>query len=168
MTPFRLFASLALAASLLAPAFAAPGPQIVYVTRHGEKAPEAKDPDLSAQGQARAKTLAQLLRKAGIRHIFSTATKRTQQTAQPLAQQLALAVQPYDPARPAVVVERIRALNEPTLLVGHSNTVPDLVKLLGGGTVPAVADEEYDRLYQLIIAPDGSVTTVLLSSVAAQ
>lgn len=168
MTPTRLFASLALAASLLAPAFAAPGPQIVYVTRHAEKAPEGKDPELSAPGQARAKTLAQLLRKTGIKQIFSTATRRTQQTAQPLAQQLAVGVQPYDAAKPAVVIERIRALNEATLLVGHSNTVPELVKLLGGGVVQAIADDEYDRLYQVIIAPDGSVTTVLLSSVAAQ
>lgn len=168
MKPYRLFASIALAASLIAPALAVAGPQIVYVTRHGEKAPEGKDPDLSTQGQARAKTLAQMLGKAGIRHIFSSATRRTQQTAQPLAQQLALAVQTYDPGKPAAVILRIRSLNEPTLLVGHSNTVPELVKLLGGGTVPAVADDEFDRLYQLIIEPDGSVTTVLLTSVAAQ
>ena len=168
MKPDRLFARIALAACLIAPALAVAGPQIVYVTRHGEKAPEGKDPDLSTQGQARAKRLAQMLGKAGIRQIFSTATKRTQQTAQPLAQQLALTVQTYDPGKPAAIVRRIRSLNEPTLLVGHSNTVPDLIKLLGGGTVPAVADDEYDRLYQLIIEPDGSVTTVLLTSVTAQ
>ncbi len=167
MKTTRLFAGLALAASLLAPAFALAVPQIVYVTRHGEKA-EGKDPDLTAQGQARARGVAHLLRKAGIKQIFSTATKRTQQTAQPLSAQLNLPVQAYDPAKPTVLVERIRALKEPTLLVGHSNTVPELVKLLGGGVVAPIGDDEFDRLYQLVIEPDGSVTTVLLTSGAAQ
>jgi phosphohistidine phosphatase SixA len=164
MKKLHLMAGFALAAALLAPAFAAP--QIVYVTRHGEKAPDAKDPDLSTPGQARARAIAQLLSKAGIKQVFSSTTKRTQQTALPLAQKMALAVQSYDPAKPAAVVERIRASKETTLLVGHSNTVPELVKLLGGGVVPDIADDEFDRLYQLVIEPDGSVTTVLLTSTA--
>lgn len=162
-----LLAGLTLAAALLAPAFALAAPQIVYVTRHGEKA-EGKDPDLTAPGQARARSVAHLLRKAGITQVFSSTTKRTQQTAQPLAAQLNVPVQSYDPSKPALVVEKIKTLKEATLLVGHSNTVPELVKLLGGGTVAPIGDDEFDRLYQLVIEPDGSVTTILLTSGAAQ
>lgn len=162
-----LLARLTLAAALFAPAFAFAAPQVVYVTRHAEKA-EGKDPDLTLQGQARARSVAHLLRKAGITQVFSSTTKRTQQTAQPLATELKLPVQAYDPAKPAVVVEKIKTLKEPTLLVGHSNTVPELVKLLGGGAVTPIGDDEFDRLYQLVIEPDGSVTTILLTSGVAQ
>ena len=137
----RLFARLVVACALLAPAFAWAAPNIIYVTRHAEKGADGKDPELTAQGLARAATVARLLGKAGIGAVFSTPTKRTQQTAQPLA--------------------------TPVLVVGHSNTVPELVRLLGGAVVAPVGDNEYDRLYQLIVAADGTVTTVLLTSVAA-
>ena len=163
----RLIAGLLLAAALFAPAFALADPTTVYVTRHGEKG-EGKDPELTAQGQARARMIATLLGKAGIRQVFSTATKRTQQTAKPTATLAGLEVQTYDPAKPQAVVDKIKASPGPTLLVGHSNTVPELVKLLGGAPVPPIGDDEFDRLYQVSIAADGSVTTVLLTSIAAQ
>lgn len=163
----RLIAGLLLAAALFAPAFAFAGATTVYVTRHGEKG-EGKDPDLTVQGQARARMIATLLGKAGIGQVFSTATKRTWQTAKPTAALAAVEVQTYDPAKPQTVIDKIKASTAPTLLVGHSNTVPELVKLLGGATVPPIGDEEFDRLYQVSIAADGSVTTVLLTSIAAQ
>lgn len=163
----RLFARLVIAATLCAPFFACAAPNIIYVTRHAEKSAEGKDPDLTAQGTARAATIARMLGKAGIGALFSTPTRRTLQTAQPLATQLSLAVQTYHPGQSAAMVEKMRPLAGPVLVVGHSNTVPELVTLFGGGVVAPIADDEYDRLYQLIVAPDGSVTTVLLSSVVA-
>jgi broad specificity phosphatase PhoE len=161
----KLIASLALASALLAPLCALAAPNIVYVTRHAEKVSPEGDADLSAQGAARARTLAAILRKAGIRAIFSTPTRRTQQTAAPLAALSALEVQPYNPSKPGLVVEKIRKLPGPTLLVGHSNTIAELVTLLGGAPGAPIGDDEYDRLYQIVIADDGSVTTVMLSSV---
>ena len=164
----KFLAVLALAGALLAPIVAWAAPNIVYVTRHAEKASADKDPELTAQGAARARTLAAILRKAGIRTVFSTPTKRTQQTAAPLAALAGVEVQLYDLAKPALVVEKIKAIKSgPTLLVGHSNTIGELVKLLGGAPGAPVGDDEYDRLYQVSIAEDGAVTTVLLSSVVA-
>ena len=167
MIRFRIVVSLLLAGALLAPAFASATPAIVYLTRHAEKATEGKDPDLTAQGQARARTLARMLSKTGITAIFSTSTSRTRQTALPLAAQTRVDVQLYDPAKPGAMVDKVRAAKGPTLVVGHSNTVPELVKLFGGAPVAPISDEEYDRLYQLVIHADGSVTTVLLTSVVA-
>lgn len=163
----RLIAGLLLAAALFSPAFALAEPTTVYVTRHGEKG-EGKDPELTAKGQARAKMIATLLGKVGIRQVFSTATMRTQQTAKPTAAQVGVEVQTYDPSKPQSAIEKIKTSPGPALLVGHSNTVPDLVKLLGGATVPPIGDDEFDRLYQVSIAADGSVTTVLLTSIPVQ
>jgi len=163
----RLLASLLFCATLLAPVLAHADPTTVYVTRHAEKG-SGKDPDLTSQGQARATMIATLLGRAGIRQIYSTATARTQQTAKPLAAKAALEVQTYDPAKPQLVIDKIKAAGVTTLLVGHSNTVPDLVKLLGGAPGAPIGDDEFDRLYQVSIGADGSVTTVLLTSMPAQ
>lgn len=162
----RCIAALALASFLLVPAFAMADAKVIYVTRHAEKGAESKDPNLTPQGQARARTLALILSKVGIKHAFSSATQRTRQTAQPLAAQAGVEVQIYDAGKPAIVIEKIKALAGPTLLVGHSNTVPDLVKMLGGAAMP-MTDEEFDRLYQVTIHADGSVTTVLLTTPTA-
>ncbi len=161
----QFLAALALTGLLLAPVFAAPN--IIYLTRHAEKAADGKDPDLTAQGQARARGLAVILGKVGIKQIFSSATNRTRQTAQPLASQAGLDVQLYDPAKPAIVIDQIKALTGPTLMVGHSNTVPDMVKMLGGAPGAPIGDDEFDRLYQVTIGADGSVTTVQLTTLPA-
>jgi phosphohistidine phosphatase SixA len=161
-----LFAGLCLAAALLAPGLAAADPGIIYLVRHGEKASADKDPDLTAQGKARAATIAAMLQSTGIARIYSTATMRTRQTAQPLAARLGLEVQVYDPAQPAKLVAQVKATSGATLVVGHSNTVPELVRQFGGQPGSDIGDEEFDRLYQLIIGSDGKVTTVLLHSVA--
>ena len=161
----RLAVALGLCA-LLTPLSAWAEPHFIYLTRHAEKAEGAKDPDLTAQGQARARSIAAILRRAGVRAIFSTHTKRTEQTAAPLATQLGLDVQLYDAAKPALLIEKIKAGAGPTLVIGHSNTVPELVRLLGGVAGADIGDNEYERLYQIAIGDDGKVTTVLLNSVA--
>ncbi|MES2900358.1 MAG: phosphoglycerate mutase family protein [Pseudomonadota bacterium] len=161
---FSKLLQLALGTALLAPVLGFAEPAIVYITRHAEKGTEGKDPDLTVQGQARARMIAGVLQKAGVRHIFSTKTNRTQQTAQPLATKTGVEVQLYEPSKHQALLDKVKTLAGPTLIVGHSNTVPDLVKLFSGKEVPAMPETEYDRLYQLIIEKDGSVTTVLLNS----
>jgi broad specificity phosphatase PhoE len=162
----RGFACLSLCAALLLPVLASAAPTIIYLTRHAEKTLEKTDPPLTQSGQARARNIATVLHKAGIGRIFSTSTARTRQTAAPLAEALALPVQIYDPAHSAVLREKIVKQPGASLVVGHSNTVPDLVRLFGGRPGADIGDDEYERLYQLIIEPDGQVTTVLLNSSA--
>lgn len=163
----RLSAVSALVLAMLAPPVAFADPTMIYLVRHGEKAAEGKDPDLTAQGRQRAQNIATMLGKANIAHIFSTPTNRTRQTAAPLAQQNGLQVQLYDPRTPQALVSRVKSLNGAVLVVGHSNTLPELVKLFGGQPGADVADNEYDRLYQLIPGVGGTVTTVLFTSLPA-
>jgi broad specificity phosphatase PhoE len=155
--------TLTLAAALLAPYLAFAEPTIIYLVRHGEKEAVGKDPALTAQGQARAQNIATILQKAGIGSIFSSTTMRTRQTAAPLAQRSGLPVQGYDPSAPEALVEKVKALNGAVLIVGHSNTVPDRVRMFGGAPGADVADNEFDRLYQLIRGANSTLTTVPLT-----
>ena len=160
----RLLRQLALALAVFLPCAAMAEPSIVYLVRHGEKAAVGQDPELTPQGQARARNIATILGRAGITAIFSTPYARTRQTARPLATALGLEVQSYDPRAPKALVEKVKALTGPVLVVGHSNTLGELVKLFGGTPGAEIGDEEYDRLYQLIDA-QGKVSTVMLRSV---
>jgi phosphohistidine phosphatase SixA len=86
------------------------------------------------------------------------------QTAAPLAQQTGLTVQTYEPSAPRLLVEKVRALSGAVVVVGHSNTLPELVRLLGGAPGADIADDEFDRLYQLLPGADGRVRTILLGT----
>lgn len=164
--PFRVLGQLTLALAVLLPFTAMAEPSMVYLVRHGEKA-AGKDPELTAQGQLRAQNIATTLQRAGIQAIFSTPTTRTLQTAQPLAQRLKLPVQQYAADSPKALVEKVKARRGAVLVVGHSNTLSELVTLFGGAPGAEIADDEYDRLYQLVNSANGKVTTVMLTSLPA-
>ncbi|WP_313634207.1 SixA phosphatase family protein [Massilia timonae] len=163
----RLLRNIFIALAVLVPGTALAEPSAIYVVRHGEKASIGKDPALTPQGQLRAQNIAGILQRTGIQAIFSTPTARTLQTAQPLARQLGLQVEQYDPARPKALVDKVKTLRGPVLVVGHSNTLPELVRLFGGEPGPDIADDEYDRLYQLTLDAGGAVRTVILTSLPA-
>lgn len=163
--PARFLLAVSFTLTMLAPVAALAEPSAIYLVRHGEKATVGKDPELTEQGKARAQNIAAILQKAGITSIYSSPTNRTQQTAQPLAARNALEVQTYNPSTPKALVETVKAQNGAVLVVGHSNTLPELVRLFGGTPGADIADNEYDRLYQLTAGPDGAVRTVLLTSI---
>lgn len=130
---------------------------IVYLVRHAEKQISSgemmsKDPDLTAPGVARAKDLARLLQDAGIQYVYSSDYKRTRNTAQPIADLLGLEVQIYDPRKSEELVQQIQSNAGRYLVVGHSNSTPNLVKLLGGEAGEPIDDAtEYDRLYTMVL-----------------
>jgi hypothetical protein len=43
-------------------------------------------------------------------------------------------------------------------VVGHSNTVPDIVAALSGQPVDAMPDDQYDLVYRVVIGSDGKAT----------
>lgn len=160
----RILCTLALACATLLPGFALADAKFIYLTRHAEKSATGADPELTAEGKVRAQNIAATLKKAGITGVYSTNYVRTKATAQPLATMLSLPVQIYDGSQIATFAQQLKALPGNTLVVGHSDTTPDLIRQLGGDTVPVIAESEFDRLYQVAIGQDGDVTTTLLTS----
>jgi phosphohistidine phosphatase SixA len=160
---------LALGCTVLAfPVEAAPetsSVSVVYVVRHAERADDggmvaSKDPDLSAEGHARARRLATMLRDAGITRIFTTEYRRSRQTAEPLVSSTGPEVETLPAKDIVALIERIAAHAEPLLVVGHSNTVPDILQALGVGTPIRMADDEYDNLF-VVVRSDASPPLVV-------
>jgi phosphohistidine phosphatase SixA len=162
----RVLCIIALTLSALAPNLAMAETKFIYLTRHAEKSTVGNDPALTTEGQTRAQNIAATLKHANIGSIYSTSALRTQQTAAPLGAFLTLPVQTYNgnldqlPSFAAL----LKGLPGNTLVVGHTDTTPELIRLLEGGTVPAIPETEFDRLYQLAIDSNGTVTTTLLRS----
>lgn len=132
----------------------------VFVIRHLQKA-EGADPSLTAEGHANAERLAAMLKDKGIKAIFATPTRRAMETGEPLAKAFGLTVTPYDPANVGALGAAVKAAAGPVLIVGHSNTVPELVALFGGARPAPIADDQYGTLFE--VAPDGTVTSASVS-----
>ena len=130
----------------------------VYLVRHAEKLAEGKDPALTACGQARADALASSLSGVKLAAVYSTPYKRTRQTAAAMAKQQQLDITSYDPRQPEVLVKQLTTLNQSALVVGHSNTVPELVAQLSGIAIAALTEQDYDLLYQVKLTAPVSVS----------
>ena len=123
-----------------------PNVPTIYVSRHMRKA-EGEDPSLSAQGAVEAVRLAELLKGKGIAAIFVTATKRSRETAQPLATATGAPVETYDPRDNAALAQRAAAIPGSILIVGHSNTVPAIVAAVGGTPPGPMTEEDFGRIF---------------------
>ncbi len=153
---FSLMTALMLSAcSAPASKLSAPKSDAIFLVRHAEKTAEKKDPALTEAGEARAAALSERLAGEGITDIHSSDTKRTRDTAAPLAKKLGLEVQIYDPRDLPAMAAKLKAAPGRHLVVGHSNTTPQLTELLGGdGGTPIIEATEYDRLY-IVTTEDG-------------
>ena len=123
----------------------------IFVVRHAEKADATKDPDLSEAGRVLAEGLTKALRDANITAIYATEFKRTQQTAAPLAKALGITVTVLPAQDSAALIAKLRALNGNALVVGHGDTIPNLIKALGVSEPINIADNDYDNLFVLVL-----------------
>lgn len=127
--------------------------QTVFLVRHAERADAGgvaqKDPDLSEIGRARANALAATLRDAKISAIFVTEFKRTQETAKPLAEKIRVEATVMKAKETSQLVARLKQAADRVLVVGHSNTLPEILKALGIATPPVLGENEYDDLFVL-------------------
>lgn len=135
----------------------------LYVVRHAEKAAGVDpatmtsytDPPLTPEGQERALQLKQLLGGKNIRYIYSTNTLRTVSTARPLKELfpgMPIRIYSAKPDSLPAFLAQVRSLRRgDVLIVGHSNTVDDLINgLAGEKVIPGdLGDREYDNLFIL-------------------
>jgi broad specificity phosphatase PhoE len=159
-------------AAVLAAAFAywnAATTSTFVLVRHAEKQVGAiSDAPLSPPGEVRAARLAQMFGDAAafgrIQRIYVTDTRRTQQTAAGVAQRLGLTPQIVaGKLDPRAFAKRLLRENRGgrALVVGHSNTIPEIVAALSGrNDVPPMGDEEFDTLYVVTVPTIGRASVL--------
>jgi len=154
----------------LIPAVGASAPEtkpdtIAIVVRHAERADdESADPPLSDAGMERAKALAHVLANVDIKAVFVSQYGRTRQTAEPTAKAHGVSITEVDARKTDAVVERVLAEHrgETVLIVGHSNTVPDIIAGLGGGKMAALPEGDFDDLFLVYVPGKGPTRVVAL------
>ena len=134
----------------------------VVLVRHAEKELSTIDnPPLTPDGEARAERLSKLFGKGQgigrIEAIYVSDTRRTQQTAAPLAARLHM--QPLViPGGDVGQISR-HAMRDhrggAVLIVGHSNTIPQIIERISGIHIPPIADEEFDGIYVVSVPTVG-------------
>ena len=154
-------------------AIAQSGPSLVILVRHAEKAAvPGDDPPLSELGQQRARDLATALVSSPPNAIVVSSRQRTALTATPVATAVGVAptVVSLDgggAAHIAAVAAAVRKASGVVLVVGHSNTVPAVIKALGGPALPDICDATYSQLYVLRPTNDGKTATLVVARYGA-
>ena len=151
-------------------------PTTVFLVRHAEKEDEPKqDPPLKKEGVARSQELARILSIAGIKAIYTSQFIRTKQTAEPLTAKIGvsatvLTIKP-NPSNLRLIAEEstaelvnriLQRPGESALVIGHSNWIPDVIKMLGGDVVPTIDEKKFDDLFIVTVYGRGKAKVVQL------
>jgi broad specificity phosphatase PhoE len=143
----------------------------VIVIRHAEKESVGEpDPAQSEAGNARAALLVRMFGEAGgagrLNAIYTSPALRNRQTVAPLAARLGITpiVAPADDARALAH----RALRENSgkrvMIVGHTNTVPQLVAALSGrDDIPKMDEHDFSTMYIVTVPRIGRANVLRLT-----
>lgn len=134
----------------------------IWVVRHAEKEnTPGNDPDLSAEGKARAIALADQLKNEKIAAVFSTDYKRTRQTGEPVLKQAGLTEEKiYNPADVTALTKQVlqEYIGKSVLIVGHSNTIVPTLQAFGAEKpFDTLDDDDYDQLFKITVNSDKKV-----------
>jgi probable phosphoglycerate mutase len=139
---------------------------MVVFIRHAERQSTGTDPGLTPAGKRRAQLLVTMLADAAVSAIFTSSFRRTKETAAPLATKLGIAARPIDEDTTRARAQ-ILAAGACVLVVGHSDTVPELIGALGGPPDLEIGDDEFDRMFVLSAAPTGPPSVLAMRYVSA-
>jgi phosphohistidine phosphatase SixA len=124
----------------------------LYLVRHAEKqADGSRDPELTEAGVRRSENLGSWFADKDIQDVWSSDYKRTRDTARPTLARLGLDLIIYDPRDLTALSASLISNQKNALVVGHSNTTPELARLLCMCDIDDMDDSEYDRLIVISI-----------------
>tara|TARA_B100001750_G_scaffold241884_1_gene254248 strand:+ start:1188 stop:1757 length:570 start_codon:yes stop_codon:yes gene_type:complete len=127
-------------------------PESVYLFRHAEKQiiKGEKDPELTIDGFKRSNALAEALKDVQNGVVYSSEFKRTQQTVNPLASVWNTNVNIHTAHDPEGQIKRALSHCVKTVIIsGHSNTIPNLIRLFGITDEITISDDQYGDLFQI-------------------
>ena len=125
----------------------------LYLIRHAEKVQDGNsDPVLTETGKQRSENLADWFSDRQIENIWSSDYKRTRDTAKPIASKLNIDLTIYDPRNLPKLTESLKTNQKNAIVVGHSNTTPELARLLCNCEIADMDEFEHDRVIVVLIS----------------
>ena len=131
----------------------------IYLVRHSEKDLSSKnytDLPLSKCGEIRSDLLSKFFSDINLDVIYSTNYTRTINTALPTANSKKLKITKYSTENLKDFSHNLLDLKQNALVVGHSNTTGILAGLLTESNIGVFDENEYDRIYQVIVDDNGT------------
>ncbi len=171
--PRRVLIAALLSAMPFLPRVVSAQPSLVILVRHAEKAAvPGDDPPLSEIGQQRARDLAAALVASPPNAIVVSSRQRTALTAEPVAKATGvtptvISLEGGGAAHIAAVAAAVKAQKGVVLVVGHSNTVPAVIKALGGPSLPDICDATYTHFFVLQPASPTHAASLVMSRFGA-
>ncbi len=135
----------------------------LYLVRHAEKQIDSgSDPFLTRAGITRSEQLAAWFQDKDIREVWSSDYNRSRDTAGPFVSGSGLELSLYDPLDLPALAGQLLDGRRNALVVGHSNTTPELARLLCRCVIADINETEYDRLIVISIT-DGKAKAETLT-----
>lgn len=136
----------------------------IYILRHTEKADDtSEDPELSTAGIKRANYWKKVLQNIDFDKVFTTEFKRNIQTADIISKERTIQPDLYYPMSFDVLkfINQIKGQN--VLIIGHSNTIPDMVnRLIDETKYPPMSHQNYNVMYIVTINGNGETSSSML------
>lgn len=137
----------------------------IYILRHTEKQDDsAEDPVLSDVGIARAKYWKNVLQHTEFDQVFTTDFKRNIQTAKLISSSNSIKPELYYPMSFDVLKFLNLIKGQRVLIIGHSNTIPDMVnRLINETHYPPMSHDNYNILFIVTIHENGDTSSSMLN-----
>jgi len=147
---------------------------VVVLVRHAEarSGDNAADPDLSAAGEKRAAKLGELIADVlGARkpdYLYAGDSRRAEQTAAPIANHFKMPVNLLAASDWNGLAGRIKRdhRGRTVVVVGYASSLPLVLNQLSGENI-AMADDDYDSIYLVIVPTPGEARVLHLRYEAA-
>ena len=139
----------------------------IYLTRHAEKQ-LGENPNLTECGELRAHQLSQILALENITSVYSTSYNRTLETAYPTAKLNNVSIKHYSPKLLDLLAVKLLQAKQNVLVVGHSNTTPELADFIAENPLKSIREDEFQYLYQIKVIGDTRTVSILKQPLTCQ
>lgn len=132
----------------------------IYILRHTEKIDNSADPALSDAGIKRATYWRKVLQYIDFDAVFTTDFIRNRETAKIISQEFSVNTELYHPMSFDVIEFIAQIKGQKVLIIGHSNTIPDMANRLLGETIyPPMSHKDYNQLITITINNNGDTSS---------
>jgi len=160
------FPALALVSTIaFSTAWSASAQEVVFLIRHAERDWSSSDAGLVEAGHERAMSWADVFADADLDVIITSEMLRTRETGAPISETLQVPAQVFTRYDVRGLIELLQTehSDERVLVVGHSGTIPQIIRALGATNWISIPKSDYNDLFVVRPEEDGTPDVVRLN-----